>query len=98
MIDKQILEQLYFIEKLTTRKIAEKLNATPMQVFYAMKKYGMELRTNRPKNPLTKEVLEKLYLEDNLSHLQIAKKFGITINRVGHYFRKCGIKARPIHH
>jgi len=43
-IDINLLNNLYFIQKLSTHQIAAKLKCSPSTVFYRLRKYGLKLR------------------------------------------------------
>ena len=67
-LTKELLEDLYLNQKLSTTVLAKQFNISPASIGRALKAFGIESR-KQPKNKITasKEELEKLYYLDGLT-------------------------------
>jgi transposase len=79
--DKNILEDFYHGQKLSTHEIAKRIGVTHEAVRYWMIKYNINRRkpnsVSREKHKISKKLLEDLYLKKKIPTTAIAKKFNI---------------------
>lgn len=92
-----ILENLYWKERLTLRQIAEKFGTTDRTILYWMMKNKISRRPTwsvTEKYKISKDTLENLYLNKKLSASQIAMKFGTVNTNILRKLLKYGIPIR----
>lgn len=93
IIEKELLEQLYFGNGYTLEQIKELLNIGECTLYRKMDKYGIE-RFWRDEFEISDEELKKLYYEDNLTILEIAKKIGCSKTGVRWKFSRSNIPIK----
>mgnify|MGYP006424450217 CR=1 FL=1 len=95
---KEQLEELYLIRKLSLSRIGNQFNCNGSNIFYWLKKFGIERRpVNHRKIDIPKNVLEDLYWDKGLSSREIAKKYGIKFGRtIRKKLKNYGIKRKTI--
>jgi predicted DNA-binding protein YlxM (UPF0122 family) len=97
-ISKELLEDLYVIQKLSIGKIAKKLGISQQAVFNRMKEFGIKSRTRSEaaKINIDKKILEDLYIAQELSMKKIAEKLGVGEGTILRRMEEFGIKRRTI--
>ncbi len=102
---KKDIEQLYVVEKKSSRQISEITGIPPSSVRYYLKSHGVNMRSitessklverkhGKQKN-IDREALVKMYIEDKKSTVEVGKVFGITAGAVASILKVRGIKCR----
>lgn len=102
-IPKEILYELYVIEKKTINEICEQIGVkSPVTVAKYMKKHGIDTRdVNFERSLLSewdeselKNTMTKMYLEEKESLLQIGKKLGFSSSIIKKYLLSYGVEIR----
>lgn len=89
------VHKLYFDERLTQRKIAQKLGISEWTVRRIFKEQGWNARRFSRKSNIDHEEVRRLYFDKGLSQLEVAKQLGFkTENPIRRIFREQGWKPR----
>ena len=94
VISKKTLEDLYLNKKLSTYKIAKRLNCDPSVIQKRLKEYDIRTRSPKKKIIIQKEKLQDLYLGQRLSVSETAKKIGISHCSLYYKLKEAGIEPR----
>lgn len=94
-----VLHQLYVVEELTLREIAERAGGSDGRVLKALRRAGIARRPRgagrgRDLKPLTPDVLHQLYVVESLSAAAIAERVGGSPERVRNALIRAGIARR----
>jgi intein-encoded DNA endonuclease-like protein len=96
----QLLSDLYFKEKLSTYKIAKKLQMPPATVYAHLKRLVGNLRSisearkGQRKIKIDCSLLRKLYETEKMSITNIAKRLNTTYYIIWYSLKTCGVKPR----
>lgn len=95
MITKELLEKLYFEDRMTVDEIKKYLNNS--SISYYIKKFGIKTDgAKRNSIKLDKDKLVELYVEKDLTALEVAKELEISVITVVKNLKKFGIKIKGI--
>lgn len=97
-ITKEVLNQLYVVEKKTSREIAEILGCGFRTILRRLHQYNLEVRNSG--NEMVKELqdvewLRSQYIDKQRSTIDIAKQLSIEPSLVSQWLKRHGVKARP---
>jgi transposase-like protein len=96
-IEKDVLEDLYWKQKLSMIEIGKRFGCENSNILYWMKKYRIETRPiGFNEIVIPKETIQELYWEKKMTASQIGKKFGTNHKRVLKKMRKAGIPSRTL--
>jgi hypothetical protein len=97
-VDGELLRQLYVVEQLTSRQIAERLGVGFKTVLRRLQKFRIEARQPGPDRHLQLQDagwLREQYEAQRKSSTQIAAEIGASTGVVANWIRHHGIKRRP---
>lgn len=97
-IQKELLEELYYNQRLTLKQIAEIFGVTDGTVANRMKEYGMKRRKHSDYTyiDIPKEELCQLYVEYQMTVSSIAEIYGCAVSSVYKRLAEHGIELRPL--
>lgn len=93
-IDRENLEKLYLIERLSIAKIAARLGCCGGTIWNYLHRFYIKPRLPWRLIDLSKEKLERLYIVEKLSTWAIEKKYGYRRGTVHRKLGECGIPIR----
>jgi hypothetical protein len=96
-VDGEVLRQLYVVEGLTSRQIAERIGVGFKTILRRLQRFGIETRLPGPERHLQLQDagwLKEQYEAQRKSSTQIAGEIGASATVVSHWIRKHGIKPR----
>ena len=95
-LDKQTLEKLYLVDKLSQKEIAIRYNSSPNAVSRLRERYGLETLNNSKilSQRLDKPTFERLYLVDRLTLREIAAKYNSDRRTVTSLRERYGTEIR----
>jgi len=105
LINAKTLQEMYDIEKLSSRQIASKHNCGKSTILDLMKRYGIKVRSKKEtgkmiihpvKYKIAKEELERLYINEKLSMKEIAEMFGTQSSNICTKIHNYNIKTRTL--
>ena len=94
VISKKILEDLYLNKKLSTYKIAKRLNCNPSVIQKRLKEHGIKARNPKKRIDIPESKLYDLYVKQRLSVTDTAQKLGISHCATYYKLKKNGIEPR----
>lgn len=98
-VDAQVLRQLYVVEKLTTRQIAEALGIGHRTIARRLQSLGIEARFSGPDRHMQlrdADWLRSQYEDQRKSTPQIAREIGASHRVVSSWLTRHGIQPRPV--
>jgi predicted DNA-binding protein (UPF0251 family)/DNA-binding phage protein len=97
----ELLRQLYVVQRMSTRAIAEQTGISRSRVIHALTGAGIPARgytarhNGRRRDNVTDEVLAELYVEQGLTLDTIAARFGVTAQYLSSRCRELSLIPRP---
>src|SRR3989338_659548 len=95
-IPKDLLQDLYLNQRLTTYQVAEKLDVCQATIWKRLHEFKIKPRLSYVPVGFTKEQLKKWYLNDRLSTWEIQKRFGYSRSSLHRKLLEHGIDSRNI--
>ena len=92
-VNEEKLKELYLVNKLSTYKVAERMNCSPSLIQYWLKKYEIPRRKGMA---IDKSSLIKLYEKERMTTKQIGEIFSCAEWTVRYWLKKNGISIRHL--
>ena len=92
--NKDWLQKQYIELKIKVKDIAKQCNIGNDTVYEWLKKFNIELNTEKRKNIINKELLISLYIDNKMSASEIAKKLECSHQTILNYLKKFNIERR----
>ena len=92
--NKDWLQKQYVELKIKAKDIAKQCNVGNDTIYEWLKKFNIELNTEKRKNEINEELLMNLYVDNKMSTLEIAKKLECSHPTILNYLKKFNIKIR----
>ncbi|MBI2062415.1 MAG: hypothetical protein HYT64_01865 [Candidatus Yanofskybacteria bacterium] len=95
-ISKNLLQELYLKQQLTTYQIAEKLGFCQGTIWNRLNKYDIRPRLSYVPVNFSKKELKSWYIDQKLSTWEIEKRFGHSRSTIHRKLKECGLETRNI--